>query len=74
VVCAALAEDDRREGIVTIDGEPCTNRDFENTLIGEPCPQCGHMNIVHGHRGNPAVAACLLCVLEAKIRTMGDAS
>lgn len=38
-----------------------------NQPIGVPCPNCGHADLVHPGRHNPAIGECLLCVLEDTI-------
>jgi hypothetical protein len=45
----------------------CTRETPVGSIIGEPCPVCGHTNIVHPGRNNPALDGCLLCVLTAKL-------
>lgn len=31
--------------------------------IDQPCPECGHMAVVHPGPGNPALETCVLCQL-----------
>lgn len=52
---------DHRNGGVCRSGIPA------NSMIGVPCPNCGHTDLVHPGGHNPAVGECLLCVLEDTI-------
>lgn len=36
-------------------------------MIGVPCPNCGHTDLVHPGVHNPAISACLVCLLEETI-------
>lgn len=46
---------------------PCTRRNAAGEAIGEACPECGHTNVVHPGRANPALDACVLCVMLANL-------
>lgn len=41
----------------------CTKSDFTGEVIGNACPDCGHTNVLHPGRHNPALNECLVCVL-----------
>lgn len=52
---------DRRNGGV------CRAGTFPGQMIGLPCSNCGHTDLVHPGNHNPAIAECLLCLLEETI-------
>ena len=52
---------DRRNGGV------CRAGVWPGQLIGLPCSNCGHNNLVHPGSHNPAIDECLLCALEETI-------
>jgi hypothetical protein len=46
--------------------EVCTQRLAGGPgVIGEPCPGCGHTNLVHPGSKNPSLDACALCKILA---------
>lgn len=45
--------------------EPCTKPMLPGQMFGEPCEDCGHTNLVHPGRHNPALTECVLCRLAS---------
>ena len=41
----------------------CTRRNSGTDIIGAPCPQCGHTNMLHPGTANPSLEACALCTV-----------
>lgn len=53
--------------------EICSSGIPAGAMIGTPCPSCGHSDLVHPGGHNPAIEACLLCMLQIAIdRAGGD--
>lgn len=50
--------------LLPFDG-PCRRSSFVGEMIGAACPDCGHTNLVHSGKHNPALNACALCELQA---------
>ena len=48
-------------------GAICTARFGPDDLIGTPCANCGHTNVVHLSLGNPSLTECILCRLQQEI-------
>lgn len=48
-------------------GGVCRAGVWPGQMIGVPCANCGHTDLVHPGGHNPAVAECLLCALEDTI-------
>lgn len=46
----------------------CVRRTPDGEAIGEPCPDCGHTNLLHPGPTNPGLGACLACDYYAGIR------
>lgn len=46
---------------------PCTRPTTAGEMIGDPCTDCGHTNVVHPGRLNPALTACVLCELVGQV-------
>ena len=47
--------------------DACTTAPTPGDIIGEPCEDCGHTNVVHPGRHNPSLDACALCRLERSV-------
>jgi hypothetical protein len=43
--------------------EPCPWRTRPSDVIGEPCKNCGHSNLVHPGHANPDLQVCVICEL-----------
>lgn len=48
-------------------GGICRSGISAGMMIGIPCPNCGHTDLVHPGGHNPAISSCLLCLLEDTI-------
>lgn len=44
--------------------EPCQKVPIAGSIIGAPCFDCGHTNMVHPGSHNPAITVCVLCEME----------
>jgi hypothetical protein len=54
--------------------EICRNPTRVGDIVGKPCKECGHANIVHPGPGTPAITQCLLCEMVALIDTYKERS
>lgn len=41
----------------------CTRRTQAGELVLDPCTDCGHTNLVHPGRHNPALSLCAICAV-----------
>jgi hypothetical protein len=51
-------------------GPICRSGIPAGSMIGVPCPNCGHTDLAHPGGHNPAIGECLLCRLEAMIEQL----
>lgn len=51
--------------VVDLAAGPCRRPVAAGDLIGTPCPDCGHTNLIHPGTHNPALECCVICELVA---------
>lgn len=66
-----LAEE--REAARRAGGEPCVRQPALGEIAGRPCPDCGHVYLLHPGPGNPTVESCLVCLVDGLRRSMAAA-